>query len=365
MNIGIDISQIVYQTGVSRYTLELVTHLLKIDSENSYFLYGGSLRHRQILNSFYGGIKTPRTTFQLTCLSPHLAEFFWNRFNLFPPAGNLDVFHGSNWALPRTKSKLVTTIHDLTFLKYPQTHTPYSIAAHTRHLKLAKKYADKIIAVSQSTKKDLIDYGIQAEKISIIYEAADPIFKPVDPHSVKAKYGLTKDYFLNVGTLEPRKNLQRLIEAFSKLFHPGMESSHIPGCELVIVGPIGWGDSLKTTKNVRFLGFVPDEDLVGLYSGAKAFVYPALYEGFGLPVLEALSCGCPVITSNVSSLPEVGGQAAIYVNPLSVAEITQAMAAVQKLNLTQKSLAQAKKFSWEKTAKETLKVYQEVYENRD
>ncbi len=356
MNIGIDISQIVYQTGVSRYTLELVTHLLKIDSENSYFLYGGSLRHRQILNSFYGGIKTPRTTFQLTCLSPHLAEFFWNRFNLFPPAGNLDVFHASNWAFPRTKSKLITTIHDLTFLKYPETHTKYSVAAHTRHLKLAQKYADKIIAVSESTKKDLIDYGIATEKITVIYEAADSVFKPIDPRDVKTKYGLTKDYFLNVGTLEPRKNLPRLIEAFSKL-----PTRTIPvGTQLVIAGPIGWGDSLETANNVKFLGFVPDEDLVGLYSGAKAFVYPTLYEGFGLPVLEALSCGCPVITSNVSSLPEVGGEAAIYINPLSVAEITQAMTAIQKLNLREKSLAQAKKFSWEKTAKATLKVYQEV-----
>jgi len=354
LRIGIDISQIVYQTGVSRYTSELVKHLLKIDQENQYVLYAGSLRQRSIIQAF--AAQLPRKTkLVLTLLSPKLADFAWNRLNLLPPP-ETDVFHASNWALPKTKAKLVTTIHDLTFLKYPPTHTPYSVAVHTRHLNQAKKYADKIIAVSESTKKDLIDYGIPAEKISIIYEAADSIFKPVDSHQAKTKYSLTKDYFLSVGTLEPRKNLKRLIEAFSKL-----PARTVPaGTQLVIVGPVGWGESLSKTNNVRFLGFVPDEDLAGLYSGAQAFVYPSLYEGFGLPVLEALSCGCPVITSNLSGLPEVGGEAAIYVNPHNVAEITQAMAAIRKLNLTKKSLAQAKKFSCDKTAKETLKVYQEV-----
>lgn len=359
MRIGIDISQIVYQTGVSRYTSELVKHLLKIDPNNHYFFYAGSLRQRQILRSFLTEIRTSKTSAAISWLSPHLADLFWNRLNLLPPdtGRNLDIFHASNWALPKTKAKLITTIHDLTFLKYPQTHTPYSVAVHTRHLTRAKKYADRIIAVSESTKKDLIDYGIPEEKISVIYEAANPIFKPVDPCSVKAKYGLTEDYFLSVGTLEPRKNLKRLIEAFSALL-PVRQAGHTS--QLAIAGPIGWGGSLKTASNVKFLGFVPDEDLAGLYSGAKAFVYPSLYEGFGLPVLEALSCGCPVITSNLSSLPEVGGDAAIYVNPKSVTEITKAMMAIQKMSLSQKALVQAKKFSWEKTARDTLKLYQEV-----
>lgn len=348
MKIGIDISQIVYQTGVSRYTSELVKHLLQIDQENQYVLYAGSLRQRQVIKAFATKLSR-KTKLVLTPLSPKLADFAWNRFNLFPPP-ETDVFHASNWALPKTKAKLVTTIHDLTFLKYPKTHTRYSVAVHTRHLNRAKKYADKIIAVSESTKKDLIDYGIAAEKITVIYEAAASVFQPIDSRQARAKYGLTKDYFLSVGTLEPRKNLKRLIEAFSALHDS----------QLAIVGPIGWGKSLKPVNNVKFLGFVPDEDLAGLYSGAKAFIYPSLYEGFGLPVLEALSCGCPVITSNVSSLPEVGGEAAIYVNPHNFTEITQAMAAVQKLNLTEKYLAQAKKFSWDKTAKETLKVYQEA-----
>ncbi|MDZ7587591.1 MAG: glycosyltransferase family 1 protein, partial [Patescibacteria group bacterium] len=231
MKIGIDISQIVYQTGVSRYTSELVKHLLKIDQENQYFLYAGSLRQRSIIQAF--AVQLPRKTkLVLTLLSPKLADFAWNRFNLLPPP-ETDVFHASNWALPQVKSKLVTTIHDLTFLKYPATHTKYSVAAHTRHLSRAKKYADKIITVSQSTKKDLVAYGIPAEKITVIYEAASSIFKPIDHRQVKAKYGLTKDYFLSVGTLEPRKNLQRLIEAFSKLFHPGVETSLTPGCELI------------------------------------------------------------------------------------------------------------------------------------
>lgn len=352
MRIGIDISQIVYQTGVSRYTSELVKHLLQIDQENQYVLYAGSLRQRQAIIAF--AVKLARKTqLALTPFSPKLADLTWNRLNLLPPT-DLDIFHASNWALPRTKAKLVTTIHDLTFLKYPQAHTAYSIAVHRRHLERAKKYADKIIAVSESTKKDLVDYGIAEGKITVIYEAVSPIFKPVDSHQVRAKYGLTKDYFLSVGTLEPRKNLKRLIKAFTST------SITLRECDLVIAGKFGWGKQLKPVKGVCLLGFVPDEDLAGLYSDARAFVYPSLYEGFGLPVLEALSCGCPVITSNISGLPEVGGDAAIYINPYKVAEITQAMKAIRKLNLTQISLAQAKKFSWDKTAKETLKVYQEV-----
>ncbi|MCX6816312.1 MAG: glycosyltransferase family 1 protein [Candidatus Beckwithbacteria bacterium] len=353
MRIGIDISQIVYQTGVSRYTTELVKHLLKIDHQNEYFLYAGSWRQRQFLKDFFNQVKTGKSTLKLSWFSPKLADLFWNRLNLWPPADSLDVFHASNWVLPRTKSKLVTTIHDLTFLKYPKTLPAYLVAVHTRHLQRAKKYADQIITVSQSTKKDLIDYGIPATKIKVVYEAASPIFKPVNPSAAKRKYSLTKPYFLSVGTLEPRKNIKNLIKAFALL-----PKRYSP--ELVIAGKFGWGENYPNHLGVKFIGFIPDEDLAGLYSGAKAFIYPSLYEGFGLPVLEAMSCGCPVITSNLSSLPEVGGDAALYVNPEDIKAISQAMIVVPKLNLREKSLAQAKKFSWQNSARETLKIYQEV-----
>jgi len=351
MKIGIDISQIVYQTGVSRYTAELVKHLVKLDKSNQYLLYAGSIRCRSYLKSFIQSLGSVRISSQITFLSPKLINLAWNYWRILPPP-NCDVFHASNWALPKLKAKLITTIHDLTFLKYPKEHLPYYISVHTQHLKLAKKYASKIIAVSESTKKDLIAEGFNPDKIKVIYEAADSIFKPTDPRPVKAKYKLTKPYYLSVGTLEPRKNLKRLIQAFQVLNNPRRE--------LVIAGKFGWGEPIIKSKNVRILGFVPNEDLAGLYSGALSFIYPSLYEGFGLPVLEAMACGCPVIISNTSSLPEIGGQAALYVNPLKLNDLIQAMKIVSKLNLSQRSLQQSKKFSWEKTTKETLAVYQEA-----
>jgi glycosyltransferase involved in cell wall biosynthesis len=271
--------------------------------------------------------------------------------------GQVDVFHASNWTLPKTQAAVVTTIHDLTFLKYPQEHLPYYIDAHKRQLERAKNKATAIIAVSQSTKNDLVNYGLAADKIRVVYEAAGKIFKPVKGEAVKKKYQLDKPFILSVGTLEPRKNLDRLIEAWQKL-------DNRP--ELVIVGKFGWGEGIKPIKGVRLMGFVPDEDLPRFYSAAKAFVYPSLYEGFGLPVVEALSCGCPVVTSNRSSLPEVGGEAAVYVDPESAASIAHGIEEAIKsaTQLKKAGLEQAKKFSWEKTARETLAIYKDVYDHR-
>jgi len=366
MKIGIDISQIVYQTGVSRYTLELVKHLLKLDKQNHYFLYAGSLRQRSVLRAFISEVKTPKTSYKITWVSPKLADLLWNRLNLFKPdcCQSLDVFHASNWAIPRIKPKLVTTIHDLTFLKFPQSHTPYSVKVHTRQLKRAKRLAARIITDSQSTKKDLVKYGVPADKITVVYLAPAEIFKPLESktkrQAIKAKYQFKSPYLLSVGTQEPRKNLQRLIKAYSQL------KSHYPQLQLAIAGKFGWGENVRPVKGVKLLGFVPDEDLVGLYSAAKAFVYPSLYEGFGFPLLEAMACGCPVISSSISSLPELGGQAALYVNPYKVSQIAKGISRALELSsdkrqaLIAQGLSQARKFSWEKTAQQTLKVYQEV-----
>lgn len=364
MKIGIDISQIVYQTGVSRYTLELVKHLIKNDSKNHYFLYAGSLRQKQILRAFIKQVKTKKVTSRISWLSPKLADLFWNKLNLFSPDchQDLDVFHASNWAIPRVKTNLVTTIHDLTFLKYKKTHPKSTIKTHTRHLSRAKKDAKIVITDSVSTKKDLLEYGFAEDKIRVIHLAPSKIFKPLkDDQKIKntlEKYNLKKPFILSVGTREPRKNLKRLIKAYQDL--------KSQKTQLVIVGKFGWGEKTKPIPGVKLLGFVPDEDLALLYQSAKVFVYPSIYEGFGFPVLEAFSCGCPTITSSTSSLPELGGKAALYVNPRSVKEITTTIKQVLNMNksdyqsLVKKSLNQAKKFSWDKTAKETLKVYQEV-----
>ena len=187
---------------------------------------------------------------------------------------------------------------------------------------------------------------------------------------LKEKYKINKKYILFVGTLQPRKNIVRLIEAFSKIHHQQQ-------LNLVIVGKKGWmyEEILEAPKQygienqIKFLEFVPDEDLSLLYKNALCFVLPSLYEGFGLPVLEAMTQGCPVITSNVSSLPEAGGDAALYVNPEDVDEIAAKMQSLVKdeelrKTLIEKGYKQVKKFSWEKAARETLKVLEEVGERR-
>ena len=351
MRIGIDISQIVYQTGVSRYTAELVENLLKIDTENQYVLFAGSLRQRAIIRSFVA--KLPRRVkLVMTPFSPKLADLIFNRFN-FPMnrfIGNIDIFHASNWTIPSLDCPLVTTIHDLTFIKYPEQHLPYYIAAHKRHLNRAKKRAAAIISVSQATKQDLIDQGLAPDKIQVVYEAAGSQFKPM---SIKRRR-----FILSVGTIEPRKNIHRLIQAYQQL--------KLKNFELLIVGKFGWGEKDRPIPGVKLLGFVPDEELARLYSQAQVFVYPSLYEGFGLPLVEALSCGCPVVTSNVSSLPEIGGQAAVYVDPLSVTSISEGIktAIKQSRSLSRLGVIQAKQFSWAKTARETLKIYHDLYANR-
>lgn len=348
MRIGIDISQIVYQTGVSRYTVELVENLLKIDQENQYVLWAGSLRQRSLIKAF--AAKLPRKVkLVLTPLSPKLADWAFNRLDLPLGLENIDVFHASNWTIPRMNCPVVTTIHDLTFLKFPDEHLPYYVAAHKSHLERAKAKAAAVIAVSQATKRDLIDQGFLTDKVQVIYEAASAMFKPI-----KTK---RQPFILSVGTQEPRKNIQRLIEAWRPLKRR---------YELVITGKFGWGERTKPIKGVRLLGFVSDEELVKLYCQTQVFVYPSLYEGFGLPVLEAMACGCPVVTSGVSSLPEIGGEAAVYVEPTSVTSITQGIkiALEQSAKLRRLGLEQAKQFSWEKTARETLKIYRQVYENR-
>lgn len=319
MKVGIDISQIVYEgTGVATYTKNLIEWLLKVDQKNNYVFFGSSLRRRQ--KGFWP-------------IPPTVLDILWNRLHILPVEnfiGKVDVFHSSDWTQPPTKAKKVTTIHDLVVYKYPESSHPKIVETQRRRLEWVKKECDLIIAVSESTKKDIVEIlKIPEEKIKVIYEAVNPIFKP----TIKK----TKPYILGLGQLDSRKNIERLKTAFHNLKLKGVE--------------------LKIPNNV------PTENLVELYSNALCFVYPSLYEGFGIPILEAFNCGCPVITSNISSLPEVGGEAAIYVDPLRVDDIKEKIDYVLKADrekLAKKGFEQVKKFSWEKTAQETLKIYQSL-----
>jgi glycosyltransferase involved in cell wall biosynthesis len=230
--------------------------------------------------------------------------------------------------------------------------------------------ADAVIAVSECTKRDAIRfYRIPEEKITVIYEGVNPRFRPASPEAiaaVRARYGLPERFILYVGTIEPRKNLTTLLEAFHHLLATY-------DLRLVIVGKKGWLyerffrrlRELGLENRVLFTGYVPDEDLPAIYSAADLFVFPSLYEGFGLPVLEAMACGTPVICSNTSSLPEVAGDAALLVDPTDARALTGAMEQVltnERLwaTLRAKGMERARGFTWEKAAYRTWEVYQQV-----
>lgn len=290
----------------------------------------------------------------------------------------IDLFHCSDqfWYAP-PHGAAVMTIHDLSAHVEPSWHVNENTAMHRVKEQFAITRADRIIAVSEATKRDIVQYlGIPAERISVVYEAADPAFHPQRGAALDdalARYGLRPGrYILSVGTLEPRKNYVRLIEAYARL------RARLPDAPpLVIAGGYGWRyDNILATpghagvaQSVRFLGRVPDEDLPALYAGAAVFAYPSLYEGFGLPVLEALACGTPVVTSNTSSLPEVLGDAGL----LSVPYDTEAIAAAMARPLTDPALAaglraagprRAAQFSWARAARETIAVYAEAIATR-
>lgn len=369
MKIGIDISQIIYGTGVSFYTRNLVKGLSEIDKKNDYLLVGTSLRQKKKLIEFASKIKklNPRFASRIFSLPISLAEAFGNRgrfFSLEKIIGSVDVWHSSDWIQPPTQAAKVTTIHDFGFWRYPQTAHPKILAVMNRRLKLVKKEVDRVICVSQTTAQDAQDYlEIPIEKLKVIYEAPGDEFKPVSlsqVNQVKAKYQIKGDYLLAVSTIEPRKNFPAILEAFVTYLK---ENSNL---SLVIVGKLGWDKAIarlmKKTDRVILTGYVPTCDLAALYSGAFCFLYPSLYEGFGIPVLEAMKCGCPVVTANVSSMPELAGKSAILVNPLKVADIVRGIGEVaqKRDELIKRGLARVKKFTWQKTAQKTLKVYEEA-----
>jgi glycosyltransferase involved in cell wall biosynthesis len=265
----------------------------------------------------------------------------------------------------------VLTVHDLIFRRYPQHHKPLNRWYLNATMPLFCSRANHIIAVSEQTRRDVIAaYGVPAEKITVIYEAADDRFRPQPPESVaavRALYHLPERYLLFVGTLEPRKNLIRLLAAFERLHAERLTDA------LVIVGKRGWlyddffarlaGSPAR--QAVIFPGFVPDADLPAVYAGAQALAFPSEFEGFGLPVLEAMACGAPVVCSSTSSLPEVAGGAALLVDPADTDALAAALRQILgdpglAADLARRGVAQAACFSWSRAAAETLAVYRRL-----
>ena len=280
-----------------------------------------------------------------------------------------ELFHATeHLLLPLRTIPTVLTVHDLVFRRLPEHHKSLNRWYLNSTLPLYCRRASHIITISECSRRDLVAaYGLPPEKITVIYEAADPRFRiqlPGAVADVRARYGLPDRYLLFVGTIEPRKNLGRLLAAFESIHAEGLSDG------LVIVGRRGWlYDDFFTRLErspardaVIFPGYAPDEDLPAIYAGAQALVFPSLYEGFGLPVLEAMACGTPVAASSASSIPEVGGEATLYFKPTNVEEIIETTRrllrdAALREEMRARGLAQAARFSWERAATETLNIY--------
>lgn len=368
LRIALDVSQMVYHGhGVGRYTEELARALLKLEQESVQFTYfAGALKQMGQFQLRRHKKPWSKATWRLVSLSPRLANWAFNYFNLPVEwyVGKQDLFHASDWTQPRAKCPVVTTVHDLAFHHHPETVHKRVLRTQKRRLQRAVKNGSYFIADSESTKNDLVKiYRLPKSQITVVYPGIGVEFEPQNNNKikqVKIKYNLPDQYLLSLGTREPRKNLDRLIQAVQQLQQ--VEPATPP---LVIAGRFGWGKENKV-EGVQVTGFVDESDLPALYSGASAFVYPSLYEGFGFPVLEAMACGAPVVTSNLSSLPEVAGEAAVLVDPLSVNSIASGinLALKNRKSLVTKGKKQAAKFSWEATAKQTLAVYTGILENR-
>lgn len=375
--IGIDYTAAVHQAaGIGRYSRELVRALaassLEIDAPQFRLFVADASKAVQ------PALPGANCAWCPTRLTERWLSRLWYRLHLPLPienwTGPLDLFHATDFFLPpvRPGTRTIVTIHDLSFVRLPETVMPGMTNHLNQWVPHSVKRADHVIAVSEATRQDLIElYQTPPEKISVLYHGVTADFEPViEPDSLSAvrqKYNLGQQPFiLSVGTIQPRKNYQKLIQAFATLD---------PALALVIVGSRGWNYAevfaevtrQNVEERVHFLGFVADADLPALYSAASLFVYPSLYEGFGLPVLEAMACGTPVVASSQSALLEVVGEAGLLVDPGDVEAMAAAMTRVLTnttlgLHLAQAGQVRAACFTWPGMATKLLSLYQQIIE---
>lgn len=382
MRIGIDISTVLnhgQDIGAGRYIINLVRNLLKIDKKNTYVFTGRYVtdKYLEIINGIRSTCTDNKIEFKLYKTTQKKLNL-WNRLR-FPPIELMgfkaDLLHCPDYLIPPTLNKIIIlTIHDLAFIRFPQFNFDWFIKKYTKEVKRNARLAKKIVADSKSTKDDIIKFfKIDPAKVKVVYLASDSQFKKLanqeKDKKVLKKYGIDKKYILSAGTIEPRKNYPTLIKAFNYIKHNNNDFNY----RLVIVGRTGWKSEATYRErelspykdDILFIGRVSDKELVQIYNQAEIFVYPSLFEGFGLPPVEAMSCGLPVIASDSSSLKEVVGNAGIQVPSEDYREISKQILYVLKnekikKKLKEKSLKQAQKFSWEKTARKTLNIYNEI-----
>jgi glycosyltransferase involved in cell wall biosynthesis len=373
MHVVIDYTPAVHQrAGIGRYTRSLVDALAQLESRHRFTLLVLGRAGADRLPAHL----PPAFQLRIVPLSDRWATVVWYRLNLPLPvdllAGRADLFHGPSFTLPPALMPAVLTVHDLSFLRYPQGAHPPLLAWLSRAVPRSLSRARHVLADSQNTRRDLIELlQVPCEHITVIGAGIDHRFRRVDDPAqlavVRERYRLPPHFVLGVSTLEPRKNFTGLIAAFDQL---AGRVDHAD-LHLVIAGGKGWNyepiftaaEASPFRERIHFPGFVADADLPALYSLAKVFVFPSHYEGFGIPVLEAMACGTPVVCADNSSLPEVAGAAALLIDANDVSGITEAIERVLldaplRDDLIARGLDQARRFSWSDAARRLLAVYE-------
>lgn len=369
--IGIDYTPAYEQrAGIGRYVRDLIAALAAEDTQTDYRLFVAGARSQTLPPS-------PGSNFiwKPTRLTPQWCARLWHRLHIPLPVeqftGGVDLYHATDFVLPptRPRTRTILQVHDLSFVRVPETAAPRLKAYLDRVVPASVKRAGHILADSLATKNDLIElYGVAENKITVLYGGVDPRFQLAEDEAIqfaRQKYHLDGfPYILSVGTVQPRKNYGRLIEAVAQV------RAHGHDIHLVIAGGRGWlEDSIYDTVQstgmesyTHFTGFVDDADLPALYSAASCFAFPSLYEGFGLPVLEAMACGTPVMTSNISSLPEAAGDAAFLIDPYEVGAIGDALEKIftdssLRSRMIDSGFRHAAQFTWEKSARKLRQIY--------
>lgn len=364
--------------GIGRYVRELVAALARQPQTDAYRLFVAGARRDQLPQP-----PGPAFTWHPTRLTPRWLARIWQRARLPLPVetftGRVDLFHATDFVLPPTLpgTRTLLTVHDLSFVRVPETASPSLKAYLDVVVPRSVKAADHVLADSQATKDDLIAlYGVAPSKITVLLSGVDARFGHVEDQQARAtvrqQYRIPdRPYIFSVGTVQPRKNYTRLIQALARLRAAGHD------IDLVIAGGRGWLEDpiyaaiqeQKLSEHVHFIGFAGDADLPALYSDAACVALPSLYEGFGLPVLEAMACGTPVVTSNLSSLPEVAGDATLLIDPLDLDALVHALerlltdSALRERMITAGTQRTAQ-FTWERSAAQLRDIYTTLLQSR-
>jgi glycosyltransferase involved in cell wall biosynthesis len=387
MKIGIDIRTLTDEkySGVSAYTNNLVQEILRQDKLNEYKLYYNCARDLSFrLPKFeQSNVEVIKTSYP-----NKIFNYLFQKLLHYPKfddiVGGTDIFWAPhiNFISLSSGTKKAITIHDLSFWRYPKFFTWRKNFWHKMiGIKKLLNDFEAIIAVSENTKQDIIELGgVSPDKVTVVYSGLNERYQPLDSghpdlERVKAKHKLDSRFILFLGTLEPRKNVQGIIEAYNRLRSNDV-NGEFKDLKLVLAGATGWkfGGIYEEYRkspykaDIKLLGYVDGADKPALYNLASAFVYPSFYEGFGFPPLEAMACGVPVITSAVSSLPEIAGDSALLVDPYNLGFLSEAIVQVLRDkdladSLRQKGLENAKRFSWQKAALQYLELFKKLGES--